>query len=279
MPAGKDQFMHRSRAREGMNKQRMNKHLICAAAIAGTLMLVFAASALGHRQVVHVGNLYLVDDGGISPTTLPRNESVPVTAQLKGKIGTLDGSHPPAAREVNLYIGKTIHVNAVGLPVCQQAQIVARDTAAAKRACASAVIGSGEGEVEVAFPEQQPFSAKGPVILFNGGVHGRTTLVLVHAYVAVPAPTAIIVAAKLIRIHQGAFGLHILAQIPNIAGGAGSVTGFHLTVGRKFTYKGKQESYLTASCPAGRYVTKGHLTFSDGTTLGETHIFPCTPKG
>jgi hypothetical protein len=257
----------------------MRKHLVRIAAIGIGLALIVAASALAKREVVRVGNLFLADNGGISPSKLPKHESVPITARLDGEIGTLDGSHPPAVRTVTLDIDHTIQINAVGLPICRPGQIQARATAAARRACASAIVGSGEGEVEVAFPEQRPFSAKGPVVLFNGGVHGRTTLVFIHAYVAVPAPTAIVATAKITRIHRGRFGLHIVAQIPKIAGGAGSVTKFQLSVGRKFTYKGKKESFLAASCPTGHYVTEGEVLFSDGTKLGLTHVLPCTPKG
>jgi hypothetical protein len=256
----------------------MKRYLTHITVVVAGLALVFAATAVARRQVVHVGNLYLADDGGISPSALPRHESVPVVAHLKGEIGTLDGSHPPAVRTVNLDIDKTIAVNAKGLPACKRSQIEARETATAKKVCAKAIIGSGEGEVAVAFPEQRPFSAKGPVVLFNGGVQGGTTTVLVHAYVAVPAPTAIVTVAKITRIHRGPFGLHILARIPRIAGGYGSVTRFQLTVGRQFSYKGEKRSYLTASCPTGSYKTKGQILFSDGTTLGETHVFPCTPK-
>jgi hypothetical protein len=66
--------------------------------------------------------------------------------------------------------------------------------------------------------------------------------------------------------------------VPAIAGGAGSVIKFKLTIGRNFTYKGKKESYLTASCPSGRYYTEGNILFDDGVTLQGTHILPCTPK-
>ncbi len=172
---------------------------------------------------------------------------------------------------------KSIQVNAKGLPVCKEGQLAARSTVAAKKACPDAIVGSGEGEVEVAFPEQKPFAAKGPIVLFNGGVHGGTTLLLIHTYVDVPAPTAVIVTVKITRIHRGHYGLHTVSQIPAIAGGAGSVTKFKLTIDRTFTYKGKKESYLTASCPTGHYYTEGKVQFSDATALKITHVLPCTP--
>jgi hypothetical protein len=257
----------------------MKRYLIPITALTVGLALIFAATAFGSREVARVGNLILADNGGIFPSTLPKRRYAPITARIAGEVRTVDGSHPPAVRTVSLDVDKTIGIDGVGLPACKANRIEARTTADAKRACNSAIVGSGRGEVEVAFPEQAPFSASGPVVIFNGGVHGRTTLVLLHAYVAVPAPTAIVTMATVTRINRGRFGLHIEAQIPRIAGGAGSVTKFELKVGRKFTYRGKRKSFLVGSCPTGSWVTKGNVLFDDGTELGLTHVFPCTPAG
>lgn len=117
------------------------------------------------------------------------------------------------------------------------------------------------------------------MVLFNGGVHGRTTVVFLHAYVAVPAPTAIVTRATVTRIDRGRFGLRIGAKIPRIAGGAGSVTRFELRVDRKFGYKGEEKSFLVASCPTGHWMARGNASFDDGTEVRLTHVFPCTPTG
>jgi hypothetical protein len=226
-----------------------------------------------------VGTLFLRDNGGISPTKLPKDRQAPISASLNAQIGTTDGSHPPAIKSVVADFDKTIQVNARGLPVCKKGQLEARPTAAAKKACPDAIVGMGEGEVEVAFPESNPFAAKCPIVLFNGGVHGATTLIFIHTYVAVPVPTAVVATVKITSIHRGHYGLHTVSQIPAIAGGAGSVTKFKLTIDRTFTYRGRRESYLTASCPTGHYYTEGKVQFSDGTTLKITHVLPCTPMG
>jgi hypothetical protein len=174
---------------------------------------------------------------------------------------------------------KTIQVNGKGLPACREGRLEATPTVAAKQACPDSIVGSGAGEVEVAFPEQKPLTAKGPIVIFNGGVHGGTTVLYIHTYVSIPAPTAVVVTVKISRIHRGHFGLRAVAEIPSIAGGAGSATEFEFTIGRKFTYRGTKESFLTASCPTGSYYTEGEVLFSDGTKMGLRHVLPCTPKG
>lgn len=257
----------------------MRKQLIriaCAAVFAG---LIVAASAIAKPEKFQVGNLFLTDNGQILPTRLPRDVQAPITGSVVGRIGTTDGSHPPAIRGLVADFDKTIHINATGLPTCGKGQLEASPTATVRKVCADAIVGTGEGEVEVAFPEQAPFTATGPITLFNGGIHGAATIVYIHVYVNVPAPTAVVATAAVTRIHRGHFGLHVVAQIPKIAGGAGSPTGFSVRIHRTFTYRGKKVSYLTASCPTGHYFAEGKVQFSDDTTLQVTHDLPCTPVG
>jgi hypothetical protein len=260
----------------------MKRNLIYVSAFGAALTLAFAAAAfgsLGQRKEECAGNICIVDNGGISPSKLPRHGKASVTARLMGEIKTRDGSHPPAAQALEIDVDRTIDIDAVGLPVCKASQLEARSSSAARHACADAIVGSGTAEVEVAFPEQEPFSSTGPLLLFNGGVHGGTTTFLLHAYVDVPAPTAIVMKATVAHIHRGRFGLHLATRIPKIAGGAGSATAFELKVGRRFTYKGEKKSLLVAGCPTGSWITRGRVSFDDGTDLGLTHVFTCTPAG
>jgi hypothetical protein len=257
----------------------MKRKLTQIAAAVAVLALIAAASAFAKPETFQIGNLFLKDDGGIAPAALPRHEQAPITAHFVDEIGTVDGTHPPAFRHLVADFDKTIQINAKGLAACSAGQLQARTTAAAKAACPDAIIGSGRAEVEVAFPEQAPFSASGPVTVFNGGIHGSTTILYVHTYVDVPAPTAVVATAKITKINRGHFGLHTVTEIPAIAGGAGSVTGFKINFGRTFTYKGKKQSYLTASCPTGHYFAEAKALFNDGTVLHIEHVLPCTPKG
>lgn len=259
----------------------MNKWLTSMIVLTAGLALVFVTAALGseNKKVWCAGNLCIFDDGGIAPAKLPRHAKAPITARLNGEVTTRDGSHPPALRSADVEIDKTIGIDAVGLPTCKVGQIQSRPSVAAKNACGNAIVGSGTAEVEVAFPEQTPFRSTGPVLLFNGGVQGRATIVLLHAYVNVPAPTAIVTKATVTRIQRDRYGLEIAVKVPQIAGGAGSVTKFDLEVGRRFTYKGQKKSFLAASCPTGTWVTRGNALFDDQTRLQIHHFFSCTPKG
>jgi hypothetical protein len=259
----------------------MKGKLICIAAMAAALVVIAAGVALGDRatrQEHCVGVICVGDDGGISPARLPKHGSAPVTARIDGEIKTSDGSHPPALQDLQADIDRTIEVDAVGLPTCRENQLKATSSATAKKVCGDAIVGSGTAEVEVAFPEQAPFRSTGPLLLFNGGVHGATTTVFLHAYVDVPAPTAVIVRATVTRIHKGRFGLRLKAHIPVVAGGAGSATAFDLKIGRRYTYEGRRKSFLSAGCPTGSWATKGTVRFSDQTRIGFTHIFACSPS-
>jgi hypothetical protein len=255
------------------------RNLIRSTAIGAALALIAAGSVLAKPEVIRVGNLVLKDNGGISPTKLPKHKQVPVSATLNASVATVDGSHLPAAREVIIDVDKNIHVNAKGLPICRAGQLEARDTSAARRICGKAIVGRGNGLVEIAFPEQKPLMVSSPLTMFNGGVKGGKTTIFIHAFITVPVPAAIVTTVEITPIHSGPYGIHTVSKIPVIAGGAGSVTGFKLKIDRKFTYKGKKTSFLTASCPTGHYLTKGRVIFDDGTLAKITHILPCTPKG
>jgi hypothetical protein len=76
----------------------MNRNLTFALALVTSLVLILAAVAIGspNRKIWCTGNICVADDGGISPTKLPRHGKAPVTARLNGEISTRDGTHPPA---------------------------------------------------------------------------------------------------------------------------------------------------------------------------------------
>jgi hypothetical protein len=258
----------------------MRKHLTLTLALGVLVALSVAGMASAEKPtVVRAGNLILTLNGGFAPKALSKTTPTPIAFSASGKIATVDGTHPPALDQFIVETDKNGAVNAKGLPACTDGALESRDTKSAEKACPDAIVGKGKTTVEVEFPEQAPFKATGPLVLFNGGVKGGVSTLFVHAYVNVPAPTAIVTTVKISKVHNGRYGLKAVGSIPKIAGGSGSVLSFELTVDRKFTYKGKKVSYLTAKCPDGHLNATGTAVFKDGTKVKGSVIRKCTPKG
>jgi hypothetical protein len=259
----------------------MRKHLIWTLALATAIAVAVAGVATAAKVTVRAGNMVLTYDAKVLPKKLPTNKPAPISLDLKGTIAAIDGGHPPALKTVVVDTDKNGFVNVKGLPACTSGRLQAQSTANARKACPKAIVSTGGGRttVRVAFPDSTPFTATGPLTFFNGGKKGGTTTLFVHAYVAVPTPTAIVTTVKIKKRRSGPFGLRSVATVPVIAGGSGSVLSYQFTIKRSFKYKGKKQSYLTAKCPTGRFYGRGESRFADGSKLTGQVVVPCTRKG
>lgn len=255
----------------------MRKRLITTLALAAALAVAVAGIASAYKPtIVQVGNLKITLNGGFTPTKLPKNgKPAPITLNVSGAIQTVDGTHPPALKEVVVETDKNGSIDVKGLPTCTSGKLQAQDTAAAEKICSKAIIGSGKTNVEVEFPEQAPFIAKSKLLAFNGGVKGGTTTILIHAYLSSPVSAAVVTTVKISKVHNGRYGTKSIASVPKIAGGYGSVREFSLTFDRGY----KNTPYLFANCPDGHLNAKATSVFADGTRLTGSFVRSCTPKG
>ena len=154
-------------------------------------------------------------------------------------------------------------------------QLEATTVEQARAACSGAIVGKGRGKAIVKFEEQAPIPASSPITIFNGPKkHGNPT-VLAHAYLDHPVVTTFIVPVEIEKIHKGIYGYRTHGRIPKIAGGAGVPIEGELTIGKKWTYKGKKHSYIAARCETGRLQARGQFRFKDGTFLSGTFLRPC----
>ncbi len=80
----------------------MRRNLMLALALAGVLSLGVAAIASAVQTTLRAGNLIVTFGGTTSPKAMPKNDFMPVTTNIFGKISTSDGTHPSALREVDL---------------------------------------------------------------------------------------------------------------------------------------------------------------------------------
>ncbi|MGN6815235.1 MAG: hypothetical protein ACTHK3_04030 [Solirubrobacterales bacterium] len=256
----------------------MRKYLMLTMALAGLIAVSVAgiASAGNKPQTVVAGNLEFTFNGGFSPSKLPKNKLAPIALNASGKIATLNGEHPPALKEAIVETDKNGAVTTVGYPKCTSGKLQSQDTKHAEAICKKAIIGKGTTNVEVKFPEQNPIPVSSKLLVFNGGTKGGVTTFFIHAYITVPTPAAIVTTVTIKKIHHGRYGLLSVASIPKIAGGSGSVTSFNLTINKKYTYKGKKMSVLSAKCPDGKLQAHATAVFADGTKAATTITRTCT---
>jgi len=264
----------------------MRRNLMLAFALAAVLSLGVAAVASAVQTTLRAGNLVVTFGGSSSPKKLPRNSYAPVTANVFGKITTSDGTHPSAFREAIVDFDKDVKVNVKGLPVCKAGQLEARDTKAALKVCGDTELGTGTATAEIAFPEQAPIKVPSPLKVFNGGEKGGKVTLLIHTFITVPAPTAIVTT---VTIQRKGTGLHTISKIPVIAGGSGSALDFSFKLGKTYSYQGKKIGYIEGKCPDGVFkVSAKKVIFKNeartpgvgaSTVLKGALAVPCTPKG
>jgi hypothetical protein len=218
-------------------------------------------------------------NGHLSPVKLPKGRRTGIGARIDAKVSMEDGSHPPALEELILELDKNIAIDPIGLPTCRRRLLEDDNSQGAQLDCRDALVGTGQVEFEVASPEQAPFPLSSEVFAFNaGGTDGRVKLLL-HAYLGAPVSAAVVIPVEVRKVSRGRYGLEAVAKVPKVAGGYGSITSLSLGLRRKFTYKGKQQSYLLAKCPDGQLVVKGIGIFSDGSRLAGSLVRTCTPEG
>jgi hypothetical protein len=248
-------------------------------------LLLTIATLLGagvaQGQLSQEGNLRISFNGSFSPHSLPRNRLAPITVNVEGSIRTTDGSHPPAVHRIEIAINRNGRLSTVGLPACTSQMLQSTSTETALERCRPALVGRGHFGANVQFSTLNPFPAQGTMLAFNGRQGGKPALLL-HLYGTAPVRATFVLPLKVLRSSKGRFGTVLVADIPTLAGGLGSVTDIDLKIGRTYTYRGQRRSYLSASCsaPAGFTggvfpLAKGTFYFADGRKIPTTLTRDC----
>ena len=265
----------------------MRRKLMLGLAIAAVLSLgVTAMASALTKTTLRAGDLVVTFGGGTSPAKLPRKSYAPVTTTIVGTVKTSDGTHPSAFREAIVDIDKDVKVNPKGYPVCKPGQLTARNTKKAMQVCGKSKVGEGVAHAEIAFPEQKPIVVKSPITVFSGGGNAHKTKLLIHTFITIPVPAAIVTQVTIIK--KGT-GVHTISRIPQIAGGSGSVLDFKFKLGKTFTYKHKKVGFFEARCPDGVFKVKASKVLfkneakeegvAPTTNLNGSLAVPCKPKG
>jgi hypothetical protein len=254
----------------------------CLAIPLAILLAALLSTSVAHSELTQSEGLRVAFDGGFSPSALPRNRPVPVTVQIDGSIGTVNGSQPPQLRQVSFAINRNGKLYSAGLPSCPIDLLQSTTSQAALARCRPALIGRGSFGADVDFPNLPLVPVHGRLLAFNGRSANGRPEILLHLYVSSPAQVTLVLAFKIIRQSTGVFGTVLAAQIPKIAGELGYVTEIDLKIGRRYRYRGLPRSLLSASCaaPAGFpgaifNFAKGSFSFANGQRLTTTLTRDC----
>lgn len=242
------------------------------------VVLALVAGGVALAEQVRVGKIIVNVDGGFTPTSLPKKRFAPITLQASSDISMVDGTVPPPLQKLVLDFDRNGLVQTKGLPVCLPSKLENTDATAARKACRSAIVGTGSASAEITFPDQGPVPATSPLTIFNGPRQGGNPSVIVHAYLTIPAPTTFVILAPIVRT-SGPYRYQVTSNIPPIAGGYGSVTHFDFKVHKTWKAGGKTVSYASARCANGRLQAQGQFTFGDGTVASGSVFRPCKSRG
>jgi hypothetical protein len=254
-----------------MPRHRLTKLVALLCALAA---LVATANANG--ALVIVNDIVLHADGGFQPRSLPRHRFAPIDFEGYFDIGTRDGSRPVPLQQVVIDFDRDGRLSVGGLPSCPPDRVADASTAEARRACAGAIVGSGQIEASIAVGAGA-IAASAPLTIFNGPrVDGNPTAIL-HARIAVPAVQTFAIEVPIER-RRGEFRYRATLDLPPIAGGLGAITHVQAKIGRRFSAGGRRRSYVAARCSDGILRTHGRFTFGDGTIVDGSVEKPCTPR-
>jgi hypothetical protein len=230
------------------------------------LALGWVASSQG-EQVVKDG-LVVTFNADFSPHVLPRLKPAPVDVKITGKVATLDGSHPPPLRQIEVAINRNGRLETTGLPVCTAPALQSTTTKTALARCRSALVGRGRFHAVVKLGRE--IQTSGEILAFNSRRAGKQALVL-HLFGGAPVRFTLVVPLTIGYLQKGDFGTVLRANIPRLAGDLGSVTEIDLTIGRRYTFRGKRRSYVSAACRTPPNLREGIFPFARGSFRFEGH--------
>jgi hypothetical protein len=248
------------------------------------LAAVLFGAAIAHGEISGDGSLFVSFNGGFTPHTLPRDRDAPVKVRLSTSIKTADGSRPPRLRQIVLAVNRYGHISTEGLPACSPDLLESTDPSTALARCSDALIGRGQLTANLEFSDRPPLPAHGEILAFNGRNHGRP-VILLHIYGSRPVNVTVVLVFSIRHPAKGKFGTVLKTRIPRIAADLGYVTKASLTFDRRYRYRGRVHSFLSARCaaPSGFSgaifsFTRGRFAFAGGKKITTTLTRTCTVR-
>jgi hypothetical protein len=247
----------------------------------GLVALSFLASA--RAETVAGKGVRISFQGRISPSSLPRSVPAPVALHVAGTVGALGDESPAALERLTVQVNRHAHFSTHGLPSCPRRRLGGTSTGEALSACGEALLGSGHFTSHIEIPEQAPFPARGRVLAFNTTREDRPAIAI-HVFGRKPASITTVLGAAITRSGpaSSSLGPRLTIEMPKIGDDWGYVSSFDLTLHRRYRYRGRNLSVVTATCPAPTDLDKvpfkaarGTFELADGQTLTRTVSGTC----
>jgi hypothetical protein len=213
------------------------------------LGITLGVVGVARGELTREDNVLLSFRGGITPKALPRDAAAPVAVWVDSSVKATDGSDPPPQlREIVIAINKDGKLFDRGLPTCEIRSIQPSTRSAAERICGGAIVGSGHVGVRIALEKEHPFDFNAPLLVFNAKARNGHRRILAQVYGSAP-PSAFVLT---FRVHRrpGTFGTVISTRLPRSARDWAYITHFDMKLQRRYTYRGRQRSFISASCAA-----------------------------
>ncbi|HYP55523.1 MAG TPA: hypothetical protein VEQ41_04380 [Solirubrobacterales bacterium] len=244
------------------------------AALAALCVAIGIAATAAPADQVRLGPLVLTANGGFEPRLLPKDAYAPIRFQGTAKIEMLNGAQPPALRRLRLDFDRDGKLTTAGLATCAPESLASATPAEARRRCAAALVGTGKVEARVALPGRAPVDVSSPLSIFNGPRRDGNPTAVVHARNTFPATETFVVVVP-IEQRPGTYRYRATFDVPEIAGGAGSITFAEARIGRRYRAGGGERSYVSARCSDGILQTLGLASFADGTVISGSLFKAC----
>lgn len=243
-----------------MNASRHGKPIRLAAAVLLAVATLAGAHAprAGAEQTQR-GNLISSLDGELRPLALPRDRLASVAVHLEGRLRTEDNSLLPRVTRLELGLPGQGVLSTRGLPSCPARRLHDTRTSEALSACHKALVGRGRLDALVALPNQAPVDVHARLLAFNARF-GRHRAVLLHAGSANPPSSSVL--RLLVKPGSGRFGTALVGDISPALGPWPRLERFEITLFRRFGYRGRRRSYISASCPLPPALTAGFFSFA-----------------
>jgi hypothetical protein len=229
------------------------------------LAAVVAASASGDEAVVEVENIVLRADGGFQPQTLPKRRFAPIDFEGHLEISARRGAAPPQLQQALIDFDRDGRLSVAGLPACAPESIAQQGTPEARRTCRGAIVGTGHIAAGIASPAGS-LTERAALTVFNGPTLATGPSVVLHARTLVPTPETYAILVPIERLHGG-FRYRARLELPPIAQGLGALTHIDVKIGRRYRFKGRPRSYVSARCSDNVLQTRGSFTFAGGTEI------------